>query len=223
MAIPKTIFQTYKTSELPLLTQWHIKKMKKRNPTYEYQFYDDLRIDNFIKDEYGTDIFDLYKKINIGAAKADFFRYAVLYKKGGIYLDIDSLLLKKLDDFILPGDSAVISFEDNKEKKEDVYIQWALAFEAGHPFLKRTLDLVIDNLKNNRFPNDVHKMTGPTAYSLAIKECLKESSSIQYRLMDFDYDQNFKFHYSMSKFFFYGLSRKDHWKTQQQTKPVMKV
>jgi inositol phosphorylceramide mannosyltransferase catalytic subunit len=223
MAIPKTIFQTFKTSDLPFITQWHIKRMKKRNPEYDYQFYDDSRIDKFIKEEYGNDIFELYKRINIGAAKADFFRYAILYKKGGIYLDIDSLLLKKLDDFILPEDRAVISFEDNKEKKEDIYIQWALAFEAGHPFLKQTLDMVIDNLKNNRFPNDVHKMTGPTAYTLAIKECLKGSALVAHRVMGFDYNGNFKFHYSMSKFFFYGLSRKDHWKTQQQTKPVMKV
>jgi inositol phosphorylceramide mannosyltransferase catalytic subunit len=223
MAIPKTIFQTFKTSELPLITQWHIRKMRKRNPVYDYQFYDDLRIDDFIRDEYGLDIFELYKKINIGAAKADFFRYAILYKKGGIYLDIDSLLLKKLDDFILPTDSAIISFEDNKEKKESIYIQWALAFEAGHPFLKKTIELVIDNLKNNSFPNDVHKMTGPTAFTTAIGECIKETPAVPYRLMGFDYNQNFKFHYSMSKFFFYGLSRKNHWKTEQQTKPVMKL
>ena len=222
MAIPKTIYQTYKTADLPLLTRWYVSRMKSRNPAYDYQFYDDVRIDQFIHQEYGAEIYQLYKKINIGAAKADFFRYAILYKKGGIYLDVDSLLLNKLDDFISESDHAIISFENNKEKKEEIYIQWALAFEAGHPFLKKTMELVIDNLKNNRYPNDVHKMTGPTAFTQAIQNCLLEKPEIAYRQMGFDYDRNFKFHYSMSKFFFYGVSRQNHWKTEQLTKSVLK-
>lgn len=218
MAIPKTIYQTFRTSKLPLITKWHIRRMKNRNPEYDYQFYDDERINNFIHDEFGQEIFDLYKRIQIGAAKADFFRYAILYKKGGIYLDIDSLILNKLDDFILPTDSAVVSPENNLEH----YVQWALVFEAGHPFLKKTLEMVIDNLKENRYPHSVHQMTGPTVYGCAIRECLKESSQIQYRQLGVDYEDNFKFHYSTSKFFLYGLSRKNHWKKQQLTRTILK-
>jgi mannosyltransferase OCH1-like enzyme len=218
MAIPKTIFQTYKTPNLPFLTRWHIGRMKKRNPDYDYQFYDDARIDSFIKDEFGQDVYALYKRINIGAAKADFFRYAILYKKGGVYLDIDSLILTQLDDFILPSDSAVISLESSRE----FYIQFALFFEPGHPFLKKTLELVINNLKENKFPYQVHKMTGPSVYSLAISECLKESPNIPYRQIGVDYDNKVKFSYRMSKFFLYGLSRKNHWKTQSKTTTVLK-
>lgn len=216
MAIPKTIYQTFRTSKLPLITQWHIWRMKNKNPEYDYQFYDDRRIDNFIRDEFGQDVFDLYKRISIGAAKADFFRYAILYKKGGVYLDIDSLILNKLDDFILPTDSAVISPENNPY----CHIQWALVFEAGHPFLEKTLEIVINNLKENKYPHDVHKMTGPTAYSLAIKECLKAAPQIQYRELGTNYEDNFKFHYSTSKFFLYGLSRKNHWRKQQKNNSI---
>ncbi len=218
MAIPKTIYQTFKTSKLPLITKWHIRRMKSKNPEYDYQFYDDERIDNFIRDEFGQEIFNLYKRISIGAAKADFFRYAILYKKGGIYLDIDSLILNKLDDFILPTDSAVISLESHLEH----YAQWALVFEAGHPFLEKTLEVVINNLKENKYPHNVHQMTGPTAYSLAIRECLKASPTTKYREIGPDYEDNFKFHYSTSKFFLYGLSRKDHWRKQQMNRSILK-
>ncbi|MFN6226629.1 MAG: glycosyltransferase family 32 protein, partial [Bacteroidota bacterium] len=111
MAIPKTIYQTYKTDRLPFLTRWHIHKFQKRNPEYDYQFYNDERITEFIRAEFGTETLNLYSRINIGAAKADFFRYAILFKKGGVYLDIDSLNITKLDEFILPSDSALISLE----------------------------------------------------------------------------------------------------------------
>lgn len=218
MAIPKIIYQTFKTDQLPLLAQWHIYKLKRRNPEYNYQFYSDERILEFIRSEYGTDIFHLYSRINIGAAKADFFRYAILYKTGGVYLDMDSLNIVKLDSFILPSDVALISLERHLEH----YVQWALVYEPGHPFLEKTLEIVMDNLHTNRYPGDVHAMTGPGAYTQAIKECLKESSTIQYRELGFDYEGKFKFHYRFSKFFLYGSQRKDHWRTQLQKRPLLK-
>jgi hypothetical protein len=105
----------------------------------------------------------------------------------------------------------------------EYYCQWALVFEPEHPFLKKTLDIVMENLRENKYPNDVHKMTGPSAYSKAIQECLKESGDIEYRQVGVDYDGAFQFHYRMSKFFLYGLSRRNHWKKQQISRPVLKT
>jgi mannosyltransferase OCH1-like enzyme len=82
MAIPKQIFQTFKTDKLPWLTRFHIKRMLKKNPEYQYHFYDDKRITEFFKDEFPPEYLKAYNRLTIGAAKADFFRYAILYKKG---------------------------------------------------------------------------------------------------------------------------------------------
>lgn len=51
--------------------------MLKVNPEYDYQFFDDDAIEKFIREEFSQDIYEQYQKINIGAAKADFFRYAI--------------------------------------------------------------------------------------------------------------------------------------------------
>lgn len=216
MSIPKTIYQTYKSEKLPLLTQWHIYQMKKKNADYQYEFYTDDRIDSFIKEEYGTEIVNLYRRINIGACKADFFRYAVLFAKGGIYLDIDSQLKNPLDSFINPDDVAIIT----NEKHPQFYVQWALFYAAKHPFLEKTFQMAIHNLTNNTFPNDVHQMTGPSVYSLAINEVLKKNPTTPHRLLGIDYDGNLKFSYPFSKFFLYN--KNEHWKQKQLTTPVLK-
>lgn len=215
MPIPKVIYQTFKTHKLPLLTRWHIHTMKKNNPGYAYEFFDDERIESFIQREFGDTIHALYKRIAIGAARADVFRYAILYKRGGVYLNIDSLINGKLDDFITPEDEAILSAEANP----GLYVQWALAYGPGHPFLKRTLEKVFDNLTNNRYPNDVHKMTGPTAYTAAVNECLAENPAIPHRFFGVDYNGFFTFSYPMSKFFLYGT--RGHWKKQQRRAPVL--
>lgn len=216
MAIPKVIYQTFKTAQLPFITRWHINRFRKKNPHYQYEFYDDARIEKFLGEEYGQEVLQAYQKIQIGAAKADFFRYTVLYKRGGIYLDIDSRILKKLDDFIKPDDVAVISLENNPGK---IYVQWALIFAAAHPFLKRTIELMLENIKENKYPNDVHSMTGPTVYTNAINECLEKDPSVPHRLLGIDYEGNLGFKYPLNKLIY---EKGEHWKKAQKVKTVLK-
>ncbi len=164
-------------------------------------------------------MFNLFKCINIGAAKADFFRYAILYKKGGIYLDVDSRILHPIASFVSADAKAVIAHET---EAETFFIQYALFYEKGHPFLKKTLEMIVDNLLNNRYPNDTHKMTGPTVYSEAIRACLANDSSIPYHLMGINYDEKLEFSFFMSKTFLYKLSAKNlHWKKISSTVPVV--
>jgi mannosyltransferase OCH1-like enzyme len=216
MSIPKIIHQTFKSSKLPFLTRWHISRFRKKNPAYAYEFYDDQRIDAFLQKEYGPEVLSLYKRINIGAAKADFFRYAVLYKKGGIYVDIDSGINSSLDDFIKPGDEAIIT----REGDPSLFAQWALIYSPGHPFLEKTIEMVLNNIRGNKYPHDVHRMTGPTVYTLAIIECLKENPGIPHRVLGTDYNGYLKVKYKLGKFFLY--KKGDHWKKKQLTTPVLK-
>lgn len=216
MAIPKTIIQTFKTNKLPWITRLQIALFKRKNKAYTYEFYDDAAIEQFLAKEYGAEILKLYKRINIGAVKADFFRYMILYKKGGVYLDIDSLITKNLDKLIRPDDEAIIA----KEGHIHYYAQWALIYNAGHPFLAKTIEMMIDNLKNNRFPNSGHEMTGPTVYTAAIKACIAENPSVKYREYKIDYGEFFKFKYAFNKSVY--ANRNEHWKVMQLTTPVLK-
>ena len=217
MSIPKIIHQTFKSSKLPFLTRWHISRFRKKNAAYAYEFYDDARINVFLQHEFGPEVFELYSRLNIGAAKADFFRYAVLYKKGGIYVDIDSGINSSLDDFIRAEDVAIIT----REGDPSLYAQWALIYSPGHPFLEKTIGMVLDNIRQNKYPHDVHRMTGPTVYTLAIDECLKKDPHIPHRVLGTDYNGYLKVKYKLGKFFLY--EKGDHWKKKQLTTPVLKT
>ncbi|MDH6254236.1 mannosyltransferase OCH1-like enzyme [Chryseobacterium sp. H1D6B] len=218
MPIPKQIFQTFKSKKLPWLTQLHIWNMKRKNREYSYHFYDDHDIEKFITDEFPPEYIENYNKLTIGAAKADFFRYAVLYKKGGIYLDIDSAVTKPLKYLINEEDEAVISIE----RHAGLYVQWALIFNKNHPFLKKTLELMIDNIKTHRYPHNIHATTGPTVFSNAIDTSLKENPAIAYTLFDgIEFRGYLKFKYKLGKFFLYE-KRAEHWKQKQITQDIIK-
>lgn len=216
MPIPKIIHQTFKSDKLPFISRWHISRLRKRNPEYRYEFYDDGRIEQFLQVNFEEEVFEQYRKLNIGAAKADFFRYAILLKEGGIYIDIDSSITGKLDDFIEQDDVAIIS----KEHNPGLFVQWALIYQPGHPFLQKTLDMVLDNIRHNRYPHDVHKMTGPSIYSNAINACLEENPDVAYRLLGYDYNNHLKFKYPLSKLMY--TNKAEHWKKKQIITPVLK-
>ncbi len=215
MGIPKQIFQTFKTDKLPWITRLHRYFFLKKNKDYAYYFYDDHAIEKFILEEFPDDLYPLYSKVNIGAMKADIFRYAILYKKGGIYLDIDSKIRKNLDQLITKDDVAILSLESSKL----FYIQWALIFESGHPFLKKTLQLIIENLKNKPQTGDIHQLTGPTVFTSAIQQVLKENPSIPYRIYGTDYNGFFQFKYLFANKLLYGWN--NHWKKVQRRTNLM--
>ena len=234
MPIPKHIYQSWHTKTLHPNIQNHIiNTLKENNPEYTHEIYTDEEIDRFVQENYEGEILECYNKLNIIVAKVDFWRYLILYKKGGIYLDIDSCINKPIDSFITHDDDAYITREGNKL----FYAQWALFFSKEHPILKKTIELVVDNIKNNRYPHDIHKMTGPTVFTRAInivsngkdivsnctfygnKDGVYESHGKKYRISGKDFNGNLNFLHR-----FWKLSRggKEHWVQQQKKKPILK-
>jgi len=232
--IPKNIFQSWHTTDLHPDIQKQINKIKELNPEYTHKIYTDDEIDTFVNQYFPGEIAECYNRINIIVSKVDFWRYLILYKYGGVYLDMDSSIDKSLDDLIKPTDKAIITAEGNPH----MFVQWALIFSKEHPILKRTIDMVVDNIKNNRYPNNIHKMTGPAVYSAAIQSVNTEIfrnpiphhkitrytditltlESISYRIYGIDYSGFLNFGYADNKLLYVN---KKKWTEEQKCKSLL--
>lgn len=233
--IEKNIFQSWYTNNLDYNVLRKINFFKNLNPDYNYHLYNDDDMDNFVNEHFKGEIADCYNRLNIIVAKVDFWRYLILYKYGGVYLDMDSSIEKPLNELI-KDDTAIITAEGNP----NLYVQWALIFSKGHPILKKTIELIVDNIKNNTYPNDIHKMTGPTVYSKAINEIHMElfnneiinhslitkntditykSNNISYRLYGIDYNEYFCFRHEFTWLLYIG---KKHWRDEEREKNLLK-
>ena len=94
--IPKVIYQTWKTQNIHKKINDLHKKMLKANPKYKHIIYTDDQMLDFVKSNYDKDIFRYFERINNIVARADFWRYLILFKKGGVYLYIDSIINKNI-------------------------------------------------------------------------------------------------------------------------------
>lgn len=192
--IPKIIHQTIadKSDIHPVLLE-NINRLKEMNPDWEYRLYDNVDCREFIRSNFDAGVLQLYDRISAryGAARADFFRYLLLYRLGGVYLDIKSTVVHPLSSILKTDTSFLISFWDNKPGGRDEgagkhprygvdneFQQWFIVSEAEHPFLKAVIDRVSENivrydaLRGSVGASGVLRTTGPIAYTLAIQPLL---------------------------------------------------
>jgi hypothetical protein len=86
--IPLHIYQTWNTKDLPPKMNLCVEKIKKSNPEFKHHLFDDTDCRDFIKQHFDTEVLNAYDCLIPGAYRADLWRYCILYKWGGIYLDI---------------------------------------------------------------------------------------------------------------------------------------
>jgi inositol phosphorylceramide mannosyltransferase catalytic subunit len=156
MTIPNVVYQTWRTKQLPLAVEEIRNEMKLLNPEYDFILYDDDDMKLFIETNFHQEIFDAYCQLGVGAAKADFWRYCILYKHGGIYLDIDSQIVKPLSDLIEDTDQCIITRESNP----GIFNNWILIFAPNHPILWKCIQNCVYNIQH-KTSQDICRLTGP--------------------------------------------------------------
>lgn len=204
IVIPRIIHQTHSEQKFSKEVHSNIELLRSNNPNWEHRFYDEFDRFSFIRQHYDLRILRAYNKINpiYGAARADFFRYLLMYKTGGLYLDLKSNSSKPLDE-VVSNHNYILSHWDNRPEGETPgwglfeggpefgeYQQWHIACTAGHPFLEQVILAVLYKIEtyDTAFgPTGilgVTSTTGPVVYTQAIM-------GIQNK-MDFHWSRNNK-------------------------------
>ncbi len=141
--IPKLIHQTWKTNIIPGKHQKFVIKVKALNPEWTYKLWTDKDNDDFVKKEY-PEFYQTFTGFSRNIMRADVIRYLIMYKFGGVYLDLDYEVLKPFDfrkeNIVLP-----MAISVNNGDSENMLGNFFLASVPGHQFWKD----VISDLKNN--------------------------------------------------------------------------
>lgn len=182
--IPKIIHQTYKTKDLPPQLNLISKYIQSVCPTFEYRLYDDEDIVQFIKENYDEETLRLYNMINpkLGMARADYFRYLLIYKVGGFYFDIKSFPTRDLSEWadqykFITSHWHERHHADKLRYELGEFQNWHIISEPGHPIIAQVILRIKQNIKNYSYrpysrdvKMDVLDVTGPLCYSRAILE-----------------------------------------------------
>ena len=213
--IARRIHQIYFSDRgvsLPSELERNVEHICRLNPDWEYRLYGAKDMVAFIRHYYDERMLGYFERINpiYGPARADLFRYLLLYQLGGVYLDIKSSLQRPLNEVLRPDDCYLLSHWHNKPGEEfpgwglhpeigdaaGEFQQWHIVAAAGHPFLRAVIQRVLRNI--SRYNPVLHgqgwigliRATGPIAYTLAIRPLLPR---YPHRIVDAQIELGFQY------------------------------
>jgi len=177
--IPLNIFQTWHTKNLPPLMSKTVDLIKSSNPAFIHRLFDDNDCYNFIKDNFDKNILDAFDKLIPGAYKADLWRYCVLYKLGGIYLDIKYkpvngfkfINLTEKEHWVLDCD------------KKGIY-NALIVCKPGNTILLQAINQIVENVKNNYYGESCLHPTGPLLLAKYFDENEKTNFDMKHNVFE---------------------------------------
>lgn len=114
MGFPKIIHQIW-FQGVDKLKDEHIDNMesiKRNHPIWTHKLWDEQSMFDIVRKD--TQLLRIWKKLPYMIQKIDFFKYVILYKEGGIYIDMDMFNLKPIDPLLkVLSDYEIIVGEPN--------------------------------------------------------------------------------------------------------------
>ena len=136
-------------------------------------WYTDKDCDKFMYTQ-GQEIWNCYNTLRPGAFKADLFRLCILYQNGGVYVDAQTMPYVSISQMIrgCVGENLFISVLDTKKSGSGIHNGFIIS-SPGHPFLKSSIQRIINNVKNRDYTDNILGVTGPVCLARAINTVLE--------------------------------------------------
>nr|WP_307775525.1 glycosyltransferase [uncultured Cetobacterium sp.] len=115
-----------------------INSWREKLPDYKIIEWNEDNLDFYREIENNIFLKECYKR-GLWAFLSDYFRLKVLYEHGGIYLDSDMQILKKIDVFL--NTRFFLGAEDDNQVSAGI-----IGAEKGHPLLKKILDFYKEDI-----------------------------------------------------------------------------
>ncbi len=163
----------------PRVLQGYIKSVRQSFSFLPHVLYNDEKIRSLIERNFDESVLLAYDKLRPYSYKSDLARYCVVYVVGGWYFDVGLYCP-------FPG----VGFEERIRLvafREDPLItsfaSWAVAgglfyAQAGHPVLKRAIDIIVSNCNSNYYGDNPLCPTGPVAWGKALCELGTSESTL---------------------------------------------
>lgn len=153
--IPKLIHQTAKTADIPPKWQKFQTRLKELHPDWTYKLWTDADNLAFVAKEY-PDFLRVFQGLPKNIMRADVIRYLLMYRLGGLYMDLDYEMLKPFD---LVEHDIVLPWEGGHDVEHRLICNSIFASAPGHPFWKMAIDDLAAHPPNGDGP--VEAATGP--------------------------------------------------------------
>ena len=183
-SVPLVIYETWHSHQLPKGMAENIKTLLKMNPEFDYYLYSDDECANFIKDNFDKDVLEAFQMLRPGAFKSDLWRYCILYKRGGVYLDIKYYSVVPLVDIIDENQTVFVRDTTAPRTAEGCFYNGFIVSPPNNEIFGKCISDIVLSTKNKLYKRNVLDITGPCMLGRILA---KEYTKNFYTSAKFDY------------------------------------
>lgn len=168
--------ETYREGE----TQWAMK-----NPGFVHELFNDDTSHAMVRHHYQAipEVIEAYESLPEVILKMDFFRYLILYAKGGVYADIDTYPLQPIPNWIPENvgadeigvivavglDSLLPHWRDEAVRRLE-FTQAIVQCKPGHPILREVISTIVEQTRQKRKQESLRLEGNSNQKGLAISQ-----------------------------------------------------
>ena len=155
--IPKLLHQTWRDCQLPpLQSEWRKRCDVVLHSDWAFWLWTDADNRDLVARDFPEHI-DLYDGYKLEIERVDLFRLLVLFRHGGVYMDLDITCLRPFEAFpYLQSGMAIFGWQDHKN---ETICNAFIAAPPAHPFIAFLINRAHSNTTGSTSPLDV---TGPS-------------------------------------------------------------
>ena len=200
--IPRIIFQTWRSKNPKDWTWWERRWVAswRRNAGWAHEIHDDADCLGLVRAHFPEhlSVYQAFRPVE----RADFWRYLVLYRYGGLYVDFDTRCVRPIATWLHDDDELVLALMSDHVAEYPnwrplgrvrsggvydpvagwrdnpvVFTNWAMAARPGHPLLADVIRRVVINASDPYFLEEdatwIVKKTGPGVLTDALMDYLE--------------------------------------------------
>lgn len=222
MLIPKIVHTTWINTDV--LTSNHpmavkgIQSLISLNPDWDVRLYPNEDIDTYLQTTMESSDYQLIRDFHV-VQKSDIWRLFKLYYEGGMYIDIDRFVNKKLNDVISPHVKCVFCTCEDNDFSQDIMIT-----APGNPIFATAILLYITRIrlgiKNTYFLGPqtyMHAITGSIGQVYNTNPGKGTMNSVRAKLNELGFAQTFREQLPNNTFVYSGNETLNQWEQTKRT------
>lgn len=154
--IPLDLYTCWHTKNLPPLMKANYELLIQSNPKIKFHLFDETDCRTFISENFDETVLNAYDKLIPCSYKSDLWRYCILYKNGGIYMDIKYKCINGFKFVSLTEKEYFVRDYDTR----NTYTALIVAL-PGNQILLNCINQIVENVRNHYYGENCLCPTGP--------------------------------------------------------------
>jgi len=154
--IPLDFYTCWHTKNLPPKMKQNYDLLVKENPEFTHHLFDENDCRQFIRANFNNQVLNAYNSLIPCSYKSDLWRFCVLYKNGGIYMDIKYKCVNGFKLIALTEEEFFV-----RDRPKNMTYTALICVKPNNPIMLKCINQIVNNVKNKYYGSTSLHPTGP--------------------------------------------------------------